>query len=134
MKRSYPLTAHQIELLAEKAKRAGANLESLRKVHDARNAEIMSQWAKVAPGADAAVLEVTIRASGQPRRRLLRRLQYGWRRGERGWIQYRASHPFEWLTYHTVEAAVLALASDTELVTWRLVGEPIEWSDPAPLP
>jgi hypothetical protein len=125
------LTDHQFELLRRRVKGADDLLAALRKRHEQRNAALIASSADVVPGANAAVLEVTIRASGQVRRRLRRRLYHPWRMDKSGWVQYRAAQPFDWITYHTLEAELSALASGAELVNWRLVPEPIEWSEPA---
>lgn len=129
----YSLTDEQAVLLASNSWGSTTAIEAVRALHEARNADLIAGWQHIAPDADAAVLEVTIRAAGRPRRRLLSRLSYCWRKNLPGWVQYRAAHPFSWLTYHTIEAALLSAASDTELTSWRLVGEPMAWSHPPSL-
>ncbi len=129
----YPLTDGQRWLLDRQAKRSGADVEAFLRLHEDRNAALIADWASTAPGADAALLEVTLRASGRPRRRLLDRLPYGCRKGETGWVRYRHATTFEFLNFHTIEAAIFAFASDAELVDWKFVSDAKVWAGPPSL-
>lgn len=107
----------------ELAARRGADLSSLWREHDHRN----SRLAKALADADAGVLQMRFEAKAVVKRRLTRRLTRHALNGstvQPNVIESRVALPFQWLTYTTVLAELLARDSGAALVEWTLLEKP----------
>jgi hypothetical protein len=110
--------------LAERAARLGVDLARVTAEHDAINKRLQQEWTRVNPQSEATVVEFVVRATGNAKRKLLRRwpTELETRPGA---IVYRAATSFEFLTAHSVEQALNAIECGGKLEPWRLVADPL---------
>jgi hypothetical protein len=87
---------------------------------------LVREWREVAPGADAAVIEFEFQATGNAKRKLLRRLEGDgpiskWRGG----FSCRSAMPFQWLEDYAIAYDIVATDCGGALVKWRVVASPL---------
>ena len=115
-----------LDYLYEKARRRASpalDFDDLAARYRTRNAEIVAEWRTRFPGTDAAVLEITIVASGQSRRRLRRyRELAGFGGGVPGILRRRELASFdEILDFRLIEVGAAASRAEVHQIEWRLL-------------
>jgi hypothetical protein len=90
-----------MDRFAERARSLGVDLARLIAEHEATNARLRQDWVRAYPASHATVVEFVIRASGEARRKLLRRWPVE-TENRRGSLVYRVATSFDHLTAHSV--------------------------------
>jgi hypothetical protein len=85
---------------------------------------MVTDWHKVAPGADAAVIEFDFHVVGGAKRKLLRRLD-GYISKYRGGFSSRKAMSLKWLGDYALAYDIAAKECGGELVGWRFVPSPL---------
>jgi len=109
---------------ADRASKLSVSLSSLTAEHEVINKRLKEEWVRTYPQSDATVVEFVLRATGNAKRKLLRR----WPTEteiRRGALVYRVATSFEHLTAHSVEQALNAIECGGVLEPWRLVAKPL---------
>lgn len=98
------------------------DLEALIARYRAGNAALTADWRKRFPGAESAVLEVVVRASGQARRRLRRYGEFAGFRGPPGVLIERQLTSFDdILDFKMIEIGAAAARAGVTDIEWRLL-------------
>lgn len=109
---------------AERASDLGVDLATLTAEHEAINVRLQREWTQANPQSGATVVEFCVRATGNAKRKLLRR----WPAEteiRRGALVYRVATSFEHLTARSVEQALNAIECGGTLEPWHLIAKPL---------
>ena len=106
------------------AVRAKFDLEAIGKHQRPMNEALIADWRKIAPGSDAAVIEFDFRATGNAKRKLLRRLD-GHISRSRGGLTHRSSMSLKWLGDYALAYDIVAQECGGTLIAWRTVRSPL---------
>ncbi|MCI3135518.1 hypothetical protein [Phenylobacterium aquaticum] len=104
--------------------RARFDLAAIASLHRPLNEALARDWRDIAPGADAAVVEFEFRATGNAKRKMLRRLD-GHVLKHSGGLRLRSSMSLEWLDDYVLAYEIVARECGGKLVGWRYVKSPL---------
>lgn len=115
----------RLDYVYEKVRRRASpslDLEALITRYRARKEALIADWRERFPGADSAVLEVVVRASGQARRRLRRYREFAGFRGPPGILTERQLTCFDdILDFKMIELGAAAARAGVTDIEWRLL-------------
>lgn len=104
--------------------RARFDLDAIANDHRPLNESLLKAWQQVAPGSDATVVEFDFRATGNVKRKLLRRLQ-GHVTKQRGGLKLRSATSLKWLADYALAYDIVARECGGTLVGWRFLPSPL---------
>jgi len=105
------------------ARGLGIDLDGLLTRHEGINAGVIAKYREIMPRAEGGIAEFHFAATGNAKRRLLRRNLVGTQK-RRGKVSCREAISFNWLTYCSVLYALTAKETGTKLVSWQIVVSP----------
>lgn len=85
---------------------------------------LVQDWRKVAPGSDATVMEFDFQATGNAKKKLLRRLS-GHVVTRRGGLTLRSAQQLKWLPDFALAYDIVARECGGSLLGWRYLASPI---------
>ena len=85
---------------------------------------LVEDWRRIAPGSDATVMEFDFQATGNAKRKLLRRL-VGHVVTRRGGLTLRSAEQLKWLPDFALAYDIVARECGGELLGWRYLASPI---------
>ena len=104
--------------------RARYDLAAITNDHRPLNDAVVKGWRQLAPGSDATLIEFDFRATGNAKRKLLRRLQ-GHVLKRRGGIRVRSAMPLKWLDDYALAYDIVARECGRALLGWGFVPSPM---------
>ena len=88
------------------------------------NDSLVKEWHQIAPGSDATVIEFNFRATGNAKRKLLRRLS-GHVLKRRGGLVLRSATSLKWLADYALAYDIVARECGGTLLEWGFVPSPL---------
>ncbi len=85
---------------------------------------ILAEWRRIAPGSDATVMEFDFQATGNAKKKLLRRLS-GHVVTRRGGLTLRSATQLKWLPDYALAYGIVARECGGELLGLRFLASPI---------
>jgi hypothetical protein len=104
--------------------RAKYDLAAIASAHRPLNDAFVKEWRHLAPGSDATVIEFDFRATGNAKRKLLRRLN-GHVLKRRGGFKVRSATSLSLLDDYALAYDIIARECGGALLRWGLVPSPI---------
>lgn len=100
------------------------DLQAIENQHRPLNERIVKEWREIAPGSDATVIEFDFWATGNAKRKLLRRIDWLVTQ-RRGGFKIWSATSLHWLPDYALAYEVLARECGGALIGWRFVSSPI---------
>ena len=104
--------------------RANIDVDAIRNHQRPHNEALVTDWRRIAPGSDAAVIEFNFHAAGKAKRKLLRRLN-GHILKRRGGFRVRSAMSLRWLDDYALAYDIVARGCGGTLLGWTVVPSPL---------